>query len=67
MRRDVARNQAATTRFREISSRTVGKELFDGFRADLAVVRSGLSAENDQAGLAMVQDILLAMVNQETG
>ena len=67
MRREVAKNEAATRRFRELSSRTVGKEMFDGFRADLLEVKARLNAVNDQAGLMIVQNILLAMVNQETG
>src|SRR5690606_24908702 len=67
MRRRVAENHVATERFKQISSRTVGKEMFDGFRESLSEVNAKLNSENDQKGLLIAQDILLAMVNQETG
>jgi len=67
MRRKVAANEATTRKFKELSSRTVGKDMFDSFRANISDLEDRLFSVNDQTALSMVQDLLLAMVNQETG
>ena len=67
LRREVAKGEAAARRFKSLSARTVGKERFDGMRAALAEVEQGLLEQNDLRGRFLLQAILVAMINQETG
>ena len=63
-RREVSDGALAADNFKTISARTVGKEKFDGFRTELAKLNEELTGAE---GKALVQLILLSMVNQETG
>ena len=67
VRREVAKGEAATREFRRLSSRTVGKEKFDGLRAALAEVDSAFIKAGENQGHNLVQAIIMDMVNQETG
>ncbi len=66
-RREVVEGAAAAAYFKEVSARIVGKEKFDGFRAALAKVKRALEKSGNTKGLTLTQQMLLDMVNQETG
>lgn len=67
MRREVKKSQIAVEHFNEISSRTVGKEKFDGLREALIKVDQDLKHKKDLKGQYILQGILMDMINQETG
>lgn len=64
-RRAVAKGAEASVHFKEISSRTIGKEIFDSIRAALAEIDRKM-AGNPQ-GKLLVTATTLALVNMETG
>lgn len=66
-RREVNSGATAAASFKTISARTVGKEKFDGFRAELAKLNNMFIKSNDIKAQALTQLILMDMVNQETG
>lgn len=66
-RREVAEGEKASREFKRISARVVGKEMFDGFRAAVTSMQSAFQSANDEQGELLVNELLLAMVNQETG
>ncbi len=67
IRGEVIKGAVATAEFNRLSARTVGKENFDGFRAELAKVEAKFVNSGDQKGTALIHAMLLDMVNQETG
>lgn len=67
LRKDVRRGEEATREFERLSARLVGKARFDGFRAAISKVQNTLLTANDTQGYLLSVQILLAMVNQETG
>lgn len=64
-RREVSKGAKAISEFKKVSSRTVGKEIFDSIRAALAVLERKF-AGNAQ-GKYLVTATTLALVNMETG
>ncbi len=64
-RRHVARGAAAIARFREVSSRTVGKEIFDSIRAALQTLED--KVDGNLRGEYLVTALTLDLVNMETG
>lgn len=62
----VAEGAESVARFKEISARTLGKELFDGIRAKLAVLDSKVP-EDQVVAKHLVTQTTLALVNMETG
>lgn len=66
-RREVNSGAEAAAAFKTISARTVGKEKFDGFRAELAQLKLLFEKSNDIKAQELVQLILMDMINQETG
>ena len=58
---------AAVARFKELQSRTVGKEIFDGIRVQLARIDGKFERADNLAGRYLMQSILLDLVNMETG
>ncbi len=58
---------AAVARFKEVQSRTVGKEIFDGIRVQLTRIDGKFERANNLAGRYLLQSILLDFVNMETG
>ncbi|MCP4077007.1 MAG: methyl-accepting chemotaxis protein [Gammaproteobacteria bacterium] len=64
-RREVKKGATALATFREISSRTIGKEIFDGIRVTLANINKKFS-DHDQ-GQYLVALTTLDLVNMETG
>ncbi|MCP4429787.1 MAG: methyl-accepting chemotaxis protein, partial [Gammaproteobacteria bacterium] len=66
-RREVIKGENAARHFTDVSSRTIGKELFDGFRLALSEVNGSFIRSDDLQAQALVKLILLDMVNQETG
>ena len=66
-RREVNQGEQAALHFKEVSSRTVGKEKFDGFRAALAQVDAAFTQSNDITAQSLSKLILMDMINQETG
>jgi len=64
-RKEVSKGAQATTNFEQISSRTVGKDIFDSIRAKLSNINSKLA--NNPEGLHLVTLITLDLVNMETG
>ncbi|MDH5394507.1 MAG: CHASE3 domain-containing protein [Gammaproteobacteria bacterium] len=67
MRRQVLKGEAAQKHFREVSARTVGKEKFDALRVELAEIDASLTRVNDSDARYILQSILMAMINKETG
>lgn len=65
MRREVSMGAEATAHFREISSRIVGKEIFDSIRAALATLERKF--DGHARGEYLVTATTLALVNMETG
>tara|TARA_R110000851_G_scaffold245051_1_gene397840 strand:- start:316 stop:2355 length:2040 start_codon:yes stop_codon:yes gene_type:complete len=66
-RREVTRGAEAVQHFKDISSRTVGKDIFDGIRATLAGLQSKFESENNARGTELITLITLDLVNMETG
>lgn len=64
-RREVTKGAEATSHFKKISSRTVGKDIFDSIRAALAVLDRKFSG--NAQGKFLVTATTLALVNMETG
>lgn len=67
LRRMVNQGQEAAAHFEEVSARTVGKMMFDGFRANLAELEGYFESINDDEGGLIMKLILIDMINQETG
>ena len=65
LRREVTKGDATISKFKKIASRTLGKELFDGIRAKLAVLEK--KAGNNAKAQAIITSTTLALVNMETG
>lgn len=66
-RREVAKGAEAVAKFKEISSRTVGKTIFDSIRAVLGSLQSSFEAENNVRAAYLITEITLDLVNMETG
>ncbi|WP_339847906.1 CHASE3 domain-containing protein [uncultured Halopseudomonas sp.] len=66
-RREVTRGAEAVQHFKDISSRTVGKDIFDGIRAALAGLQSKFESESNPRGTELITLITLDLVNMETG
>ncbi|MFL0797387.1 MAG: methyl-accepting chemotaxis protein [Cellvibrionaceae bacterium] len=64
-RREVTQGAEAIATFKQISSRTVGKDIFDSIRAALADIENKLGRNKD--GQHLVTQVTLALVNMETG
>ena len=64
-RREVSKGAKAIENFKQISSRTVGKEAFDSIRNALKVLEDKFS--RNQQGKYLVALTTLALVNMETG
>lgn len=64
-RRQVTLGADAQANFKTISSRTIGKEIFDGIRAILKDIDRKLA--NNASGQHLVTTITLDLVNMETG
>ena len=64
-RREVSKGAKAIENFKQISSRTVGKEAFDSIRDALKVLEDKFS--RNQQGKYLVALTTLALVNMETG
>tara|TARA_R110001583_G_scaffold21964_7_gene82900 strand:- start:2602 stop:4620 length:2019 start_codon:yes stop_codon:yes gene_type:complete len=66
-RREVSLGESAIANFKKISSRTVGKEIFDNIRVILADLESKFLQENKTQAANLVTLITLNLVNMETG
>ena len=64
-RREVTEGSDAIKHFKKVSSRTVGKEIFDSIRSALATLERQLS--DNVSGRYLVTAITLDLVNMETG
>ncbi|MCB1760652.1 MAG: methyl-accepting chemotaxis protein [Gammaproteobacteria bacterium] len=64
-RREVSKGSEAQARFRDISIRTVGEDLFSGVRQSLADISGKLGYNME--GRLLVASIALDLVNMETG
>ena len=64
-RREVTKGANAIAHFKKVSSRTVGKEIFDGIRADLAEINNKFAG--NRGGKHLVTATTLDLVNMETG
>jgi len=65
-REEIAKGTASISRFKQISSRTLGKELFDGIRTKLAKLNKLIPSTNLQSQHLLTKTTL-ALVNMETG
>ena len=66
-RREVALGAASMANFKRISSRTVGKQIFDGIRVMLADLEKKFRSQNNTRGINLITLITLDLVNMETG
>lgn len=66
-REEVTAGAAAAANFKKISARIVGKQKFDGFRAEMAKLDQRLSQAGSTEGQTLIKSILIDMINQETG
>ncbi len=66
-RKKVNEGDKAARAFKQIMGRTAGKEIFDNFRAQADRIEQKLRRANSQAGIIILEKIILDMVNQETG
>ncbi|MCE2593672.1 methyl-accepting chemotaxis protein [Motilimonas cestriensis] len=66
-RRLVSQGAKANQHFKEVSSRTVGKQIFDSIRAMLAGLNSKFDSEGNTSGAQLVTLLTLDLVNMETG
>ncbi len=64
-RREVTKSLEAVNYFREVSSRIVGKQIFDSIRVMLGSLEEKLSF--NRQGILLVTSITLDLVNMETG
>ena len=66
-RRIVTQGHTANQYFTEVSSRTVGKNIFDNIRELLAALNTTLQNENNNQGSQLITRLTLDLVNMETG
>ncbi len=66
-RREVTKGANAFATFKVVSSRTVGKEIFDGIRVTLADIDKKFSSHGSDIGQHLVALATLDLVNMETG
>ncbi len=66
-RRLVTEASEAVNNFKKVSSRTVGKVLFDKLRGVLGVIDTKFKQVGNLEGQFLIQQITMDMVNQETG
>lgn len=66
-RSEVLKGEEAAQNFKRISARTVGKEAFDGFRQALSGIKKEFELKNDIQSILIIDNILIDMINQETG
>jgi len=64
-RREVSEGAKVTAHFKSVSSRTVGKDIFDSIRASLANIQTKFG--NNRRGQYLVTATTLDLVNMETG
>lgn len=67
LKREANKGAAAVAHFKEVQSRTVGKEIFDGIRDQLSRIDGKFERANNIEGRYLLQSILLDFVNMETG
>ena len=66
-RREVSLGAEAAGNFERVSSRTVGKEKFDGFRVALGDLERSVAKSRSDEARRLVTLLLMDMINQETG
>jgi len=66
-RREVIQGADAVANFKTVSSRLVGKQLFDAIRGMLANLETKFTQQNNPKGQQLVTLITLDLVNMETG
>lgn len=57
----------AVAHFKEIQSRTIGKQIFDGIRQQITKLDDKFRRANNLPGRYLMQTVLLDLVNMETG
>lgn len=66
-RRAVSEGTAANQYFKQVSSRIVGKEIFDSIRAMLSALNGKFEKEQNNEGKRLITLLTLDLVNMETG
>ncbi len=66
-RREVVKGDKAYKLFKQLQGRIVGKEIFDKLRGVIAGMRAREVKDKNPKGVALLDAILMDMVNQETG
>lgn len=67
MRRQVNVGHGTVKEFEAIRARIVGKQIFDNMREVISQIKNDFEREKSTEGLLLTQDLLLAIVNMETG
>ncbi len=57
----------AVAHFKEVQSRTIGKQIFDGIRVQITDIDSKFKRARNIEGRYLIQSVLLDLVNMETG
>ena len=66
-KREANKGAKAVANFKEVQSRIVGKQIFDGIRDQLSGIDRKFERANNIEGRYLLQSILLDFVNMETG
>ena len=66
-RREVVKGDKAHKLFKQLQGRTIGKEIFDKLRGVIGNLRAKKQKDGNMAGVALLDSVLMDMVNQETG
>ncbi|MBT4265864.1 MAG: hypothetical protein HN945_14950 [Deltaproteobacteria bacterium] len=67
LKRQANEGANAAAKFKEVQSRTVGKEIFDGIRDVISGIDDKFERAKNIEGRYIIQTILLDLVNMETG
>ncbi|MCP4294409.1 MAG: chemotaxis protein [Proteobacteria bacterium] len=66
-KREANKGATALAAFKEVQSRIIGKQIFDGIRVQLTNIDEKFKKSNNLRGRYLLQTILLDLVNMETG
>lgn len=66
-RRKANEGAAAITHFKQVSARTIGKQIFDSIRVEIKRIDAKFQAGNGTRGRHLMTGLLLDLVNMETG
>ena len=66
-RREVVQSATAVSEFKNLQTRTVGKEIFDNIRYEFQTIRTEFELQHNLMGIVIATDTLQSLVDMETG